>query len=131
MIYVSINYKTLGHMEDESPYGDPAIDKHHTKNPVKEAMESIASMGRSFRLGALYDMNSDKIIPGGSLWTWKKLKEKKRVKHFHTVETQIITDDSLFSKMKFFNIKFDLTVSSESSITLKNHRHWGNVHVQR
>ncbi|XP_076866897.1 neoverrucotoxin subunit beta-like [Brachyhypopomus gauderio] len=70
-----------------------------------EDMLEIATLGRPFQLGMLYDIRKDALVPGITLWKHEQLKHNTDVCPQHNTEFKVSTEDSIDEK--FYNLKVD------------------------
>nr|XP_015215173.1 PREDICTED: verrucotoxin subunit beta-like [Lepisosteus oculatus]XP_015215174.1 PREDICTED: verrucotoxin subunit beta-like [Lepisosteus oculatus] len=71
----------------------------------------LASLGRPFQLGMLYDCRSDSLIPGVTLWELNKIKESIDVRSQRNSNFQVITSDSIEEKTSSLDVSASLKVS--------------------
>uniref|UniRef100_A0A3Q3NIS0 Neoverrucotoxin subunit beta-like n=1 Tax=Mastacembelus armatus TaxID=205130 RepID=A0A3Q3NIS0_9TELE len=72
---------------------------------------TVASLGRPFTLGMLYDAHEDQLIPGVTLWDEKTLKEKSVVSPHHTSDSEITASDTVESKSSLLDVQASLKAS--------------------
>ncbi|XP_036372061.1 neoverrucotoxin subunit alpha-like [Megalops cyprinoides] len=80
-----------------------STDKTHTVE--------LATLGRPFRLGMLYDCRSDSLIPGVTLWELSKIQESIDVRTQRNTNFQVITSDSIEEKSSSLDVSASLKVS--------------------
>ncbi|XP_042327723.1 neoverrucotoxin subunit beta-like [Sceloporus undulatus] len=73
-----------------------------------EQVIQMASLGRPFRLGMVYDCRSDTLIPGITLWDPKELKKNLDVQPQPYFTSQIIATDSTSEKASLLNASASL-----------------------
>ncbi|CAF3429876.1 unnamed protein product, partial [Rotaria sp. Silwood2] len=71
----------------------------------------MATLGRPFRLGMLYDMRSDKIIAGATLWDPQNLANNTSTFLQPYTGFEVITDDSLQNKAHALGVEASLKLS--------------------
>ncbi|CAF3334859.1 unnamed protein product [Rotaria sp. Silwood2] len=71
----------------------------------------MATLGRPFRLGMLYDMRSDKIIAGATLWDPQNLTNNTSTYVQPYTGFEVITDDSLQNKAHALGVEANLKLS--------------------
>ncbi|XP_058870477.1 stonustoxin subunit alpha-like, partial [Acipenser ruthenus] len=71
----------------------------------------LATLGRPFQLGMLYDCRNDSLIPGMTLWDMDTLKKDVDLRSQHNTEFQIIASDSIEDKSSALNIEASLKAS--------------------
>ncbi|XP_043933645.1 uncharacterized protein LOC122806904 [Protopterus annectens] len=71
----------------------------------------LATLGRPFRLGMLYDCRSDTLIPAVTLWDPKKLNEFVDRRPQHNTDFHILTSDSYNKKASSMHLSPAVTVS--------------------
>ncbi|CAG0882414.1 unnamed protein product [Darwinula stevensoni] len=71
----------------------------------------IASLGRPFRLGCLYDRRNEKVVTGVTLWNEKTLQENLVVQKSESYSTEITVEDSFKEKTSALNIDGNLKLS--------------------
>ncbi|KAJ8404057.1 hypothetical protein AAFF_G00344070 [Aldrovandia affinis] len=71
----------------------------------------LASLGRSFQLGMLYDCRRDMLIPGITLWDAEMLQEDINVRPQPNTDFKIITSDSSEDKASALNVEASLEAS--------------------
>lgn len=77
---------------------------------ISEEVLTIATLGRPFHLGMLYDCRKDKIIPGITLWD-KGTLEEKRVQQLETADFEIIASDTYEDKASALDVNIGLKLS--------------------
>ncbi|CAF1227848.1 unnamed protein product [Adineta steineri] len=83
------------------------------------AMEHIitmATLGRSFHLGTLYDVRSDKLITNVTLWTPRILEDHTNIYKQSYADYEIITEDSFQDKARALGVKPNLKLSLLSGL---------------
>lgn len=78
---------------------------------AKQEPVTIATLGRPFRLGMLYDMRSDKIITGATLWDPENLANNTSTYVQPYTGFEVITDDSLQDKAHALGVEASLKLS--------------------
>ena len=71
----------------------------------------LVTLGRPFRLGMLYDIRSDALIPGLTLWDSQKLKENTSKTDLASTNYEVITQDSLQAKAHVLGIDASMKLS--------------------
>ncbi|MGH0156046.1 UNVERIFIED_CONTAM: hypothetical protein FKN15_030595 [Acipenser sinensis] len=71
----------------------------------------LATLGRPFQLGMLYDCRNDSLIPGMTLWDMDTLNKDVDLRSQHNTEFQIIASDSIEDKSSALNIEASLKAS--------------------
>lgn len=83
----------------------------------------MATLGRPFTLGMLYDARSEQLVPGVTLWnsdtiaknTWENPNQESKV--------DVIASDSISEKAKALNINADLKLSFLAGIVSAHGTH--------
>ncbi|XP_072898041.1 uncharacterized protein [Hemitrygon akajei] len=75
---------------------------------MSEVMQ-LATVGRPFRLGMLYDCRSDTLIPGITLWDLQTL--QSNISNQPSTEFHIITSDSMDEKCSALNVSGSMKAS--------------------
>ncbi|MGH0118721.1 UNVERIFIED_CONTAM: hypothetical protein FKN15_005707 [Acipenser sinensis] len=76
----------------------------------------LATLGRPFQLGMLYDCRSDSLIPGVTLWNLEELQKDIDVRPKPYTDFQIIASDSLEDKTSALNVEASLAASFFSGL---------------
>ncbi|KAK1155428.1 hypothetical protein AOXY_G27263 [Acipenser oxyrinchus oxyrinchus] len=76
----------------------------------------LATLGRPFQLGMLYDCRSDSFIPGVTLWNLEELQKDIDVRPKPYTDFQIIASDSLEGKTAALNVEASLAASFFSGL---------------
>ena len=76
----------------------------------------MACLGRSFRLGMLYDCRSDKLLPGLKLWDDKTLKSALESKDDVQSDFEVIAEDDFEKKASNLNVNASLKLSFLSGL---------------
>ncbi|XP_061564477.1 neoverrucotoxin subunit alpha-like [Cololabis saira] len=79
-------------------------------------MMEVASLGRPFTLGMLYDAQKDKLLPGITLWDETTLKEKMIQNPQHSSQFQIAASDSFKEKSSLLDVDASLKASFMSGL---------------
>ncbi|CAF0939829.1 unnamed protein product [Rotaria sordida] len=75
-------------------------------NPVE-----LATLGRPFQLGMLYDQRSDQIIPGTTLWDIEELKKNVDVRLQPFTNYELVAEDSINDKTHALGVQAELKLS--------------------
>ncbi|XP_058872096.1 LOW QUALITY PROTEIN: neoverrucotoxin subunit beta-like [Acipenser ruthenus] len=76
----------------------------------------LATLGRPFQLGMLYDCRSDSLVPGVTLWNLEELQKDIDVRPKPYTDFQIIASDSLEDKTSALNVEASLATSFFSGL---------------
>ncbi|KAM6450277.1 verrucotoxin subunit beta-like isoform 1-T1 [Liasis olivaceus] len=76
----------------------------------KQALQ-MAALGRPFQLGMLYDLRSDTLVPGITLWDPGVLTRNIETQLQPSTETQVIASDTLSNKAHALNVSASLKAS--------------------
>ncbi|XP_043952544.1 neoverrucotoxin subunit alpha-like [Gambusia affinis] len=76
-----------------------------------DGVVELAALGRPFALGMLYDLRSDSLVTGMTLWDEDMLSKHIRVREQNFSEFEVITSDSLQSKTSSLNVDASLKLS--------------------
>ncbi|XP_059827173.1 uncharacterized protein LOC132394782 [Hypanus sabinus] len=76
----------------------------------------LATLGRPFQLGMLYDCRSDTLIPGVTLWDLETLKQNLNSSDQPSTEFEVITSDSIEEKANALNMTGSLKASFLSGL---------------
>ena len=85
-------------------YGSSMTTANH--NPI-----TMMTLGRPFHLGMLYDIRSDKIITGTTLWDPQNLANNTIIRKQPYTGFDIITEDSLQTKVHALGVEASLKMS--------------------
>ncbi|XP_051899559.1 uncharacterized protein LOC127585884 [Pristis pectinata] len=77
---------------------------------MSEVMQ-LATLGRHFQLGMLYDCRSDTLIPGVTLWDVQTIQSNLNTQNQPSTEIHIITLDSMENKATALNVSGSLKAS--------------------
>ncbi|XP_072900483.1 neoverrucotoxin subunit alpha-like [Hemitrygon akajei] len=77
---------------------------------MNEVMQ-LATVGRPFQLGMLYDCRSDTLIPGITLWDLQTLQSNISSRDQPSTEFHIITSDSMDEKCSALNVSGSMKAS--------------------
>ncbi|XP_061567704.1 neoverrucotoxin subunit alpha-like isoform X2 [Cololabis saira] len=83
---------------------------------MASAMLEVASLGRPFTLGMLYNAQRQKLLPGVTLWDEKTLKEKIIQNPQHSSQFQIASSDSFKDKSSLLDVDASLKASFMSGL---------------
>ncbi|XP_061565196.1 stonustoxin subunit beta-like [Cololabis saira] len=83
---------------------------------MASAMMEVASLGRPFTVGMLYDAQKDQLIPGITLWDETTLKEKMIQNRQHSSQFQIAASDSFKDKSSLLDVDASLKASFMSGM---------------
>ncbi|CAF1489043.1 unnamed protein product [Adineta steineri] len=78
---------------------------------ASEKQVEVVTLGRPFHLGMLYDMRSDSLITGVTLWNPKKLENNTKINKQPSTDYEIITGDSFENKAHALGIEASLKLS--------------------
>ncbi|CAF4851564.1 unnamed protein product [Rotaria sp. Silwood1] len=78
---------------------------------AKQELTTMVTLGRPFRLGMLYDMRSDMLIPGVTLWDPENLNKNTRKSKQSKTDFEIITEDSFQKKAHALGVEASLKLS--------------------
>ncbi|XP_034770646.2 uncharacterized protein LOC117401647 [Acipenser ruthenus] len=76
-----------------------------------ESAVELATLGRPFQLGMLYDCRSDALIPGVTLWNFEELQKDIDRRPQPYTDFQIIASDAIEDKASALNIEASLSAS--------------------
>ncbi|CAF1189191.1 unnamed protein product [Adineta ricciae] len=79
--------------------------------PTDQKPTEIVTLGRPFHLGTLYDMRSDVIIAGATLWDQNILDTNRKTHRQPYTNYEIITGDSFQKKAYALGVEADLKLS--------------------
>ncbi|KAK8735371.1 hypothetical protein OTU49_005639 [Cherax quadricarinatus] len=82
---------------------------------TSDKIVSVAGLGRTFRLGMLYDCTKDEIIPGKTLWDRSTLKEIDVLSN-ESSDFRLIISDSMEEKVSAFDVNSSLKLSLVSGM---------------
>ncbi|CAG0898896.1 unnamed protein product [Darwinula stevensoni] len=71
----------------------------------------IASLGRPFQLGSLYDRITDSLVAGVTLWNTATLNKCRQVSETESCETEIIVEDTFQKMTSAFKVDGNLKLS--------------------
>ncbi|KAK6471014.1 stonustoxin subunit alpha-like [Huso huso] len=71
----------------------------------------LATLGRPFRLGMLYDCRSDSLVPGITLWELNKIRDSIDIRSQRNTNFQVIMSDSIEEKASSLDVSASLKLS--------------------
>nr|XP_055048000.1 verrucotoxin subunit beta-like isoform X1 [Misgurnus anguillicaudatus] len=71
----------------------------------------VATLGRPFQLGMLYDCRKDALVPGITLWDEEKLKQSIRSRPQNNTDFKVTASDSIEEKSNLLNIEASMKLS--------------------
>ena len=80
------------------------------------AQLKIPCLGRPFNLGMLYDCQTDRLIPGKTLWDSAKLKSASQASAQPSSNFEVITEDTIQRKSSSLDLEGDLKLSFLSGL---------------
>uniref|UniRef100_A0A673AF98 Stonustoxin subunit beta-like n=1 Tax=Sphaeramia orbicularis TaxID=375764 RepID=A0A673AF98_9TELE len=91
----------------------------------------VAALGRPFTLGMFYDVRTDKLIPGLTLWDKQTLKDFTTVQPQNSSNYHVMTSDTIDSKTSLLDVQAGLKASFMSgSIEVEGSAKFLNDHKQ-
>uniref|UniRef100_A0A672ZWU5 B30.2/SPRY domain-containing protein n=1 Tax=Sphaeramia orbicularis TaxID=375764 RepID=A0A672ZWU5_9TELE len=76
----------------------------------------LAALGQPFTLGMLYDVRTDKVIPGLTLWDKQSLQDFTTVKSQNSSSYHVLTSDTIDSKSSLLDVQAGLKASFMSGL---------------